>query len=187
MDHVAKRTMDLLITLILAGPALLVCIVAMIFVFAEIRTNPIFSQQRVGLRQRTFTLFKMRTMPLATPNKPSHEIGAASITRTGRTLRRLKIDELPQLWCVLRGHMSLVGPRPCLPSQTDLIAERARRGVFEVRPGITGLAQVQGVDMSRPVELAEIDARYMLTHTLAGDLSLLLQTALGRGRGDAAA
>jgi lipopolysaccharide/colanic/teichoic acid biosynthesis glycosyltransferase len=179
--------MDLVIAVILTGPALLVCLVAMIFVYAEMRANPIFSQQRVGLRQRPFTLFKMRTMPPMTPDKPSHEVGAVTVTRIGSVLRRFKIDELPQLWCVLRGDMSLVGPRPCLPSQTELIAERAKRGVFEVRPGITGLAQVQGIDMSQPRELAELDGRYARTHTLRSDLALLLQTVLGHGRGDAAA
>jgi lipopolysaccharide/colanic/teichoic acid biosynthesis glycosyltransferase len=178
--------MDLAIALTLAGPALLVCALAMLFVYGEMRSNPIFSQRRVGVRQQTFTLFKMRTMPPSTPHRPSHEVGAVTVTRTGRMLRRLKIDELPQLWCVLRGDMSLVGPRPCLPSQTELIAERAKRGVFDVRPGITGLAQVHGVDMSRPRELAELDGRYAATHTLTGDLALLLKTVLGHGRGDAA-
>jgi lipopolysaccharide/colanic/teichoic acid biosynthesis glycosyltransferase len=179
--------MDLAIVLVLAIPALLVCAVAMIFVYAEMRANPIFSQQRVGLRQRPFTIFKMRTMPPATPDRPSHEVGAVTVTPAGRVLRRLKIDELPQLWCVLAGDMSLVGPRPCLPSQTELIAERAKRGVFDVRPGITGPAQVRGVDMAQPLALAEIDAQYAAAHTIAGDLRLLLQTVLGQGRGDAAA
>lgn len=187
MNQVAKRVMDLAVVLILAIPALLVCAVAMIFVYAETRANPIFSQRRVGLRQRPFTIFKMRTMPPTTPDRPSHEVGAVTVTPTGRVLRRLKIDELPQLWCVLRGDMSLVGPRPCLPSQTDLIAERAKRGVFDVHPGITGPAQVRGVDMSQPLALAEIDAEYVASHTIAGDLVLLLQTVLGHGRGDAAA
>jgi lipopolysaccharide/colanic/teichoic acid biosynthesis glycosyltransferase len=179
--------MDLAIALILAIPALLVCAVAMIFVYAEMGANPIFSQQRVGLRQRPFTLYKMRTMPPATPDRPSHEVGTVAVTPTGRILRRFKIDELPQLWCVLRGDMSLVGPRPCLPSQVELIAERAKRGVFEMPPGITGPAQVQGIDMSQPLVLAQLDAQYAASHTIAGDLKLLLQTVLGHGRGDAAA
>ena len=183
----AKRGMDLVIALILAGPALLICALAMLFVYAEMRANPIFSQQRVGFRQRPFTIFKMRTMPPATPDRASHEVGAVTVTPTGRVLRRFKIDARPQLWCVVRGDMSMVGPRPCLPSQTELIAERERCGVFELRPGITGLAQVQGVDMSRPVELTKVDARYAASRSFAGDLALLLQTVLGRGRGDAAA
>jgi lipopolysaccharide/colanic/teichoic acid biosynthesis glycosyltransferase len=186
-NQVAKRVMDLAIALILAIPALLVCAVAMIFVYAEMGANPIFSQQRVGLRQRPFTLYKMRTMPPATPDRPSHEVGTVAVTPTGRILRRFKIDELPQLWCVLRGDMSLVGPRPCLPSQVELIAERAKRGVFEMPPGITGPAQVQGIDMSQPLVLAQLDAQYAASHTIAGDLKLLLQTVLGHGRGDAAA
>jgi len=102
-------------------------------------------------------------------------------------LRRTKIDELPQLWNVLIGDMSLVGPRPCLPSQTQLIAERARRGVLALRPGITGVGQLAGLDMSAPVALAEADAAYLARWTLRGDVVMLIQTALGKGGGDAAA
>ena len=83
--------------------------------------------------------------------------------------------------------MSHVGPRTCLPSQTEHIAERAKRGVVDVRPGITGPAQVRGIDMSQPLELAKIDAQYAASHTIADDLGLLMQTVLGHGRGDAAA
>jgi O-antigen biosynthesis protein WbqP len=93
---------------------------------------------------------------------------------------------LPQIWNVLLGDMSFVGPRPCLPNQHELIGERSARNVFATRPGITGLAQVQGVDMSTPRQLAEIDARYASERTFMGDLKLLAQTFVGSGRGDAA-
>jgi len=106
------------------------------------------------------------------------------VTPLGRWLRRLKLDELPQLWNVLRGDMSLVGPRPCLPSQTELIAERRARGVYALRPGITGVAQVAGVDMSDPPRLAALDATYLATVSAAADLRLLLATVRGAGRGD---
>lgn len=115
----------------------------------------------------------------------SHEVGAAYVTRVGAFLRKTKIDELPQILSVLAGDMSFVGPRPCLSTQTQLIAEREAHGVFAVLPGITGPAQVAGVDMSRPVELAQIDGRYVRERTFLGDVKLIVQTAFGGGSGDA--
>lgn len=99
-------------------------------------------------------------------------------------LRRTKLDELPQLWNVLWGEMSLVGPRPCLPTQELLVEERRARGVLALRPGITGLAQVDGIDMSDPVRLARRDADYLQSASFAGDILLLFKTFLGRGGGD---
>jgi lipopolysaccharide/colanic/teichoic acid biosynthesis glycosyltransferase len=94
------------------------------------------------------------------------------------------MDELPQLWNVLKGEMSFVGPRPCLPIQRELIDERQKRGVFDLRPGITGLAQVQGIDMSDPRRLAEVDATYMKKQNLMFDFLLIVRTVTGSGRGD---
>ena len=108
---------------------------------------------------------------------------ASAVTSLGELLRRFKIDELPQLWNVLLGDMSLVGPRPCLPSQAELVEARKRLGVFTVRPGITGLAQVSGVDMSDANRLAEIDAQYVRTQSLVGDLRLIWATLRGQGVG----
>ena len=144
----------------------------------------IFAQQRVGRHERIFTCYKLRTMHRTTPSAASHETPASAVTPLGRRLRTWKLDELPQLWNVLRGDMSLVGPRPCLPSQEQLIAERRRRGVFAVRPGITGKAQVLGVDMSDPERLARIDAVYARERSFIGDLVLILRTVVGSGRGD---
>jgi lipopolysaccharide/colanic/teichoic acid biosynthesis glycosyltransferase len=182
-----KRFMDITVSLLLFLPALLICLVAALAIFIDIRANPIFTQRRVGRNRRPFTLLKMRTMPPDTPHLASHQVGAGAISRTGRLLRRLKIDELPQLWCVLRGEMSLVGPRPCLESQVELVEERDRLRVFCVRPGITGLAQIQGVDMSTPAKLAQIDAAYAANPSLREDFRILVRTAIGGGRGDAAA
>jgi len=116
-------------------------------------------------------------------NLPTHEVQASAVTPLGEHLRRFKIDELPQLWNVLIGDMSLVGPRPCLPSQTELVDARRRLGVFEVRPGITGLAQVNGIDMSDANRLAEIDARYVGTQSFLGDFGLIWATVRGQGVG----
>jgi lipopolysaccharide/colanic/teichoic acid biosynthesis glycosyltransferase len=182
-----KRLFDILISTMLLPLAVLVCLFASVAIYLDIKTNPLFTQRRVGQHRRPFTLIKMRTMPPGTPHVASHQVGAGAISRTGTLLRKLKIDELPQLWCVLRGDMSIVGPRPCLESQTELIGEREQRGVFDVRPGITGLAQVQGVDMSTPKELAELDSAYVRNRTFRGDIAILVRTATGGGRGDAAA
>ena len=146
--------------------------------------SPIFRQVRLGRHQQPFTLVKFRTMRLDTDNAPTHMVSASSVTPLGHFLRRTKLDELPQLWNVLLGDMSLVGPRPGPPSQTALTEARARAGVFEARPGITGLAQLQGIDMSTPEMLAEVDARMLSGLTLTGYLRCVVATALGGGRGD---
>ena len=144
----------------------------------------IFRQDRVGKNKKVFTCLKLRTMAENTKQAGTHEVSESSVTKVGKFLRKTKLDELPQLWNVLRGEMSLVGPRPCLPVQEELIEERDRRDVFSILPGITGLGQVRGIDMSDPVRLAECDAEYLQNRSLLGDLKLLWQTAAGAGRGD---
>lgn len=181
-----KRVLDVLLALALALPAGIVCLGCMIVIRIESEGPALFKQTRVGRGRIPFVLYKLRTMGANTGNHPSHEVPTAAITRFGAFLRKTKLDELPQLLNVLRGDMSFVGPRPCLPSQEVLIAERARRGVYAVRPGITGPAQIAGVDMSTPVELAEADGRYLSDISLASDLTYLIKTAKGSGRGDAA-
>lgn len=146
--------------------------------------SPLFRQQRVGRNQQPFVLVKFRTMRPDTASVATHLADASAITAFGRFLRRTKLDELPQLWNVLKGEMSLVGPRPCLFNQEALMAERAERGVFDVRPGITGLAQVQGIDMSAPRLLAETDAQMIKTLTLFNYFKYILLTVLGKGAGD---
>lgn len=144
----------------------------------------ILAQPRVGRDGAVFVCYKLRTMLVGTLHAASHETPVSAVTPLGATLRRYKLDELPQLWNVLKGEMSFVGPRPCLPVQERLIEERDRLGVLSVRPGITGLAQVQGVDMSDPVRLAAIDAEYVKERSFIGDLVLILRTVTGAGRGD---
>lgn len=145
---------------------------------------PLFRQVRVGRYQQPFTLVKFRTMQVDTASVASHLASASSITRLGSFLRKTKLDELPQLWNVLKGEMSLVGPRPNLFNQEELIAERAKRGVYDARPGITGIAQVNGIDMSVPQLLAETDARMLRDMRVSLYFKLLFQTLLGKGRGD---
>ncbi|ART78831.1 sugar transferase [Oceanisphaera avium] len=146
--------------------------------------SPIFRQVRVGRNQQPFTLIKFRTMKVDTASVASHLASASSITRFGHFLRRTKLDELPQLWNVLIGDMSLVGPRPGLFNQEELTVERAKRGVYDVRPGITGLAQVNEIDMSTPQLLAETDQKMISSLTVGDYFRYILMTVAGKGAGD---
>lgn len=146
--------------------------------------SPIFRQERVGRNKDPFTLVKFRTMKKDTASVASHLASATAITPFGRFLRRTKLDELPQLWNVLKGEMSLVGPRPCLFSQDELIAERERRGVLAARPGITGLAQVNDIDMSTPTLLALTDEKMLQNLTVAEYFRYIFLTMAGKGAGD---
>lgn len=123
-------------------------------------------------------------MHVYTASVASHLASSASITRFGHFLRRTKLDELPQLWNVFKGEMSLVGPRPCLFNQEELIEERRIRGVLDARPGITGLAQVNEIDMSIPVLLAETDARMLASLSVGDYFKYIFMTVAGRGSGD---
>lgn len=159
-------------------------LVAILLIRLTSKGPAIFCQTRVGRDQEEFTCYKLRTMAVGTAQKGTHEIDRSAVIGVGQILRKTKLDELPQLWNVLRGDMSLVGPRPCLPSQVELIAEREKRGVYASIPGITGLGQVRGIDMSDPVRLAECDAEYARSQSLRFDLSLIWATVCGSGRGD---
>lgn len=147
--------------------------------------SPIFIQTRVGKNQKPFKLIKFRTMSVETKSVASHLASNASITKLGAFLRKTKIDELPQLFNVVKGEMSLVGPRPNLFNQDELIKERDALGVYDVLPGITGLAQVQNIDMSTPALLAKIDKQMIDNLTLKDYFKYIIMTLTGSGSGDA--
>jgi O-antigen biosynthesis protein WbqP len=177
------RLLDLifsLVGLVLGAPVLLIIYMMGLFDTG----SPLFCQERVGRDQRPFTLVKFRTMRPDTASVASHLADASAITSLGSFLRRTKLDELPQLWNVLKGEMSLVGPRPCLFNQTELISERASLAVFSARPGITGLAQVNNIDMSTPKLLSETDARMLKELTVSAYFRYILMTVGGKGSGD---
>lgn len=180
-----KRLFDILLALVAAPFALLLCAGCVLAIRREGKGDAVFRQVRVGLNRKPFVLYKLRTMAVDTGDRASHEVSASQITRVGKILRKTKLDELPQILNVIRGDMSFVGPRPCLPSQELLVNERERLGVYRMRPGITGPAQLAGIDMSTPIELAKADALYGAQINLLGDLRLLVRTASGGGRGDA--
>lgn len=180
-----KRIFDVVAALLLAPLACLLCVACIVAIKLEGSGPVIFQQMRVGRDRNPFVLYKLRTMSVGTGDRASHEVMQSQITRVGLILRKTKLDELPQLINVVRGDMSFVGPRPCLPNQHLLVSERQKRNVFTARPGITGPAQLAGIDMSTPIELAEADAAYIYNPTFWSDLRFILMTAIGRGRGDA--
>lgn len=134
--------------------------------------------QRVGRDNRIFAMPKFRTMRVGTPDVATHLLTDPGqwITPLGALLRRTSIDELPQLWSVLRGHMSLVGPRPALFNQHDLIALRTETGVSRLRPGVTGWAQINGRDDVSVEEKADLDREYLARRSLLFDLRIIMTT-----------
>ena len=128
--------------------------------------SPLFIQSRVGYNLKSFSLIKFRTMPVGIRSAGTHLIKNIQLSSYGYFLRRTKLDEIPQLLNVLFGDMSLVGPRPCLFNQKKLINERKKRGVFKVRPGITGLAQISGINMKTPTLLAKTDQKMIKNMSL---------------------
>jgi len=166
--------------LVVASPLLMILTIAGWFDTG----SPLFRQKRVGRFKNPFTLMKFRTMKPETAHVASHLADASAVTPFGRFLRRTKLDELPQLWNVLKGEMSLVGPRPCLFNQQELIDAREQLGVFAARPGITGLAQVNEIDMSTPELLAQTDARMLSSLGIRNYFAYILMTVTGKGSGD---
>lgn len=184
ISSVVKRTVDLLAVLAVVVLLGWLMVVVALYIRFDSKGPAIFAQQRVGREGRIFICYKFRTMTLGTAHAATHNVSSASVTVAGRFLRRTKIDELPQVANVLMNDMSLVGPRPCLPMQTELIARRRARGVLRLKPGITGLAQINEIDMSDPARLAAWDDRYGAFQTLLGYVVILIRTVLGRGSGD---
>jgi O-antigen biosynthesis protein WbqP len=178
------RLLDFLFALFGLLATLPILLIVTIIGYFDTR-SPIFIQQRMGKNKRPFKLIKFRTMSIDTKSVASHLASTASITKLGGFLRKTKIDELPQLINVLKGEMSLIGPRPNLFNQEQLIDERDSRGVYDVLPGITGLAQVNNIDMSTPVLLAKTDQKMIESLTLANYFRYIIMTATGSGKGDA--
>lgn len=181
-----KRLFDLLLAL----PAAILLALPMLAIAVLVRlTSPgpaLYWSDRIGAGNRTFRMPKFRTMRIGTPALATHLLAdpAAYLTPVGGFLRRTSLDELPQLWSILRGDMSFVGPRPALFNQDDLVALRTERGVHRLVPGLTGWAQVNGRDdLPIPVKV-EYDAEYLRRRSLGFDLRILWLTALKVLRGD---
>lgn len=179
-----KRALDVVFALVVLTLFSWLLVLVWLAVRLSSKGPGIFAQQRVGRDGRTFVCYKFRTMHAGSKIAASHEVGQSAVTRVGRVLRKSKLDELPQVINLLRGEMSLVGPRPCLPLQHELVAERLARGVLAIVPGITGWAQINDIDMSDPILLAKTDAQYAIRRSLLLDLKILLATFAGSGLAD---
>lgn len=161
--HFLKPFMDFLIGLIGSIILFPFLIIIGIIIFIDDPGPIFFKQKRVGKNKKLFTIWKLRTMKRNTPDVPTHllEHPEQYITRTGKLWRKLSIDELPNIWSLLTLKMSLIGPRPALWNQDDLIAERDKYGANDVRPGITGWAQINGRDELEIPEKAKLDGEYV--------------------------
>ena len=146
--------------------------------------SPLFLQERVGINKKPFNLLKLRSMHINTKAVATHLVQVSAITKWGSFLRKSKLDELPQLINVIKGDMSFVGPRPNLFNQPELIEERNKRGVYAIRPGITGLAQINKIDMSTPQLLAETDFKMITRLNVWYYFKLIFLTIFGKGFGD---
>ena len=153
------------------------------------RQSVFYTQIRVGKNGKNFRMIKFRTMVIDAEQKTGPIWSSDQdrrVTVVGKLLRRFRLDEMPQVINIIRNEMSLVGPRPCLFNQEELIVARETKKVFAVRPGVTGLSQVQGIDMSTPKLLADTDAQMIKNLTLSNYFRYLLLTFIGRGSGDRA-
>jgi lipopolysaccharide/colanic/teichoic acid biosynthesis glycosyltransferase len=182
--NIFKKTVDLSFVIIVAIFFWwLLCIIWLTIKLSS-RGPGIFVQKRVGRHEKLFKCYKFRTMGINTENVGTHEIDSKNITKIGKFLRSSKLDELPQIINILRGELSLVGPRPGLPTQKQLKSYRKARQVYSVLPGITGLSQINNIDMSTPQKIAEWDNRYVCMRSIPSELDIILKTLFGRGQGD---
>ncbi|NMM30639.1 MAG: sugar transferase [Cellulomonas sp.] len=176
-EYLGKRVFD--ITFASAGLLVLSPLLALtgICIWLEDRQFFLFLQVRVGRDGVPFTLWKFRSMPVGTPNVPSAHMAALTTTRIGSLIRRVSFDEMPQLANVIRGDMSLVGPRPALPAQVELLLLRKETGASRLRPGLTGLAQVRSYTGMSDEAKAAHDGEYSMSVSLVNDLRILVKTA----------
>jgi O-antigen biosynthesis protein WbqP len=171
-----KRVFDFMASL----AALLCLLPIMLLIAVAIRLGDrgpaLFRQKRVGRNGHIFTLLKFRSMPICTADVPSDQAGVLVTTPVGRFIRRTNLDELPQLINILRGEMSVVGPRPALPKQSELIEARISNGAIACRPGLTGLAQINAYDGMSSIQKSNWDGRYAARVTIVNDIGIILST-----------
>lgn len=179
-ERYIKRIIDIMISLVAAVIFLVPSLIIALAIRLDSRGPIIFSHIRAGRNNRPFRIYKFRSMANDTPQLATREFKNANayITRVGKVLRKLSLDEIPQLWNVLRGDMSIVGPRPVLLKEKALIQRRTENGASELRPGITGWAQVKGRDLIGPAKKAKLDAEYKDRISFAFDVYCLILTVL---------
>lgn len=182
--HFTRRTIDICFVFLMLVLFWWLLLALWLMIKLDSKGPGVFAQERIGKNGNEFTCYKFRTMHVGTEQRGTHEVSSSSITKIGHFLRKYKLDELPQIMNLMKNEMSLIGPRPCLPNQVELIHERGERGVLNVKPGISGYAQVRNIDMSDPVLLANTDAKYVSLRGLMLDMKIAIQTAFGSGSGD---
>lgn len=182
-----KRLIDIVLSamglLILAIPMLIVAIVVKL----DSPGPVLFWQKRIGVGKKTFMMPKFRSMYSETPaNMPTHLLSDPQrwITPSGKILRKTSLDELPQIWCILKGDMSIIGPRPALWNQDDLVAERDKYGANDIRPGLSGWAQIHGRDELEIPEKAKLDGYYTQNLSFGLDVKCFFGTILSVLRHD---
>lgn len=175
-EQLGKRVVDFFI--VISATIVLLPVMILIALFIKIfDPGPIiFKQKRVGRYGETFDFYKFRSMPVNTGDLPSDKVGQVQLTWVGKMIRRTNLDELPQLFNVLKGDMSIVGPRPPIPSQTELTELRKANGALSCRPGLTGLAQVSSFDGMSVPEKAAFDGEYANRVSFFGDIKIILRT-----------
>lgn len=163
----------------------LIAIVSILILVID-KQNPFFIQERIGKDKKKFKIIKLRTMKHDAPHLPAHEINNTYITKLGSFLRKYKIDELPQLINVLKGEMSFVGPRPSIESEHKIIKYRELKNIYNYKPGITGLATINKIDMSKPTLVAKLDKITMANLNFCNYILIIIQTGIGKGFHDPA-
>jgi O-antigen biosynthesis protein WbqP len=182
MKKIVKYTFDWIVAFVATIVLLPLLIVPISFLVKLTSKGPVlFKQKRIGQNKKSFYLFKFRTMRIDTPKDvPTHQLKKPEqwITPLGKFLRKSSLDEVPQLFNILRGEMSIIGPRPALWNQNDLIAERDKYGVNLLRPGVSGWAQINGRD-TLPISVkAKLDGEYVKRQSFWFDIYIILRTAL---------
>ena len=182
-----KRLLAILLSLcgmLVLSPLLLILCIA---IKVDSPGPILFKQKRVGIHKKYFQLYKFRSMKMSTPHDmPTHllENPEQYITRVGKFLRKTSLAEIPQLWNILRGDMSVIGPRPALWNQEDLLAERDKYGANDVKPGLSGWAQICGRDELEIADKARLDGEYVRRMSFAFDCRCFFGTAISALRGD---
>ena len=177
------RFIDIVLSFL--GLVVLLPLLVLIYILGLFDTGkPLLFQPRVGKYKKTFILVKFRTMKISTKSLPSHLVGRENITKFGLLVRKFKLDELPQLWNVLKGDMSLVGPRPIIEEEVEVVENRFKHGVSNVCPGITGLAQIKRIGTESPDYQLELDLKMLDNFNVKRYFYFIIKTILGKGIGD---
>jgi O-antigen biosynthesis protein WbqP len=171
-----KRLFDFTVSIFILITLIPILAIIALIIFSQDGYSPLFKQTRIGKNGKKFTFFKFRSMPLNTPNVQSNEVSKLSVTPFGKFIRRTNLDELPQLLNIVNGSMSFIGPRPCIPTQFELIELREKNGSIKAKPGLTGWAQVNSYDYMPNTVKANFDYYYYCNMSILLDVKIIFKT-----------